>query len=236
MKKFGSGLTGAQMRFAREIEAAGLASISQAVKAFERGEVEKIEAWKLALAPKPEVAESQNEEPSDDGSSKREEAEQSEPQFTWTETQSGYLSEETFSTKAAAVNAARGLRVPTDAKQDEYGDWHLYSRWNPATPRTHGGPRPGAGRKPDSAKVDQREPLYQQGYGAGYHAALRSKLAAGGWLVRRYGSQWEYEAPDHAVVPVERELAEALVEQGIVVADSANSGEEDRWMVFKLAW
>lgn len=99
----------------------------------------------------------------------------------------------------------------------------------------HGGARPGAGRKPDSAKAQTREPLYQQGYGAGYHAALRSKLAAGGWLVRRYGSQWEYEAPDHAVVPVERELAEALVEQGIVVADSANSGEEDRWMVFKLA-
>ncbi len=36
-----------------------------------------------------------------------------------------------------------------------------------------GGARPGAGRKPDSAKAHTREPLYQQGYDAGYQAGRR---------------------------------------------------------------
>lgn len=39
---------------------------------------------------------------------------------------------------------------------------------------TRGGARPGAGRKPDSAKAHTREPLYQQGYEAGYQAGLRA--------------------------------------------------------------
>lgn len=50
MKKFGATLTDAQVRLARKIEAAGLASYSQAVKAFERGENDKIAAWKAELA------------------------------------------------------------------------------------------------------------------------------------------------------------------------------------------
>lgn len=48
--KFGSKLSDAQMSLARKFESAGLCSISQAVKAFERGETEKIAAWKKALA------------------------------------------------------------------------------------------------------------------------------------------------------------------------------------------
>ena len=40
-----------------------------------------------------------------------------------------------------------------------------------------GGARPGAGRKPDSAKAQTREPLYQEGYNAGYRAGKREYLA-----------------------------------------------------------
>lgn len=42
--------------------------------------------------------------------------------------------------------------------------------------KQHGGARPGAGRKPDSAKAHTREPLYQEGYNAGYQAGLRKQL------------------------------------------------------------
>ena len=49
MTKFGKTLTPAQMALARKFEAAGITSISQAVKAFERREDEKIEAWKKQL-------------------------------------------------------------------------------------------------------------------------------------------------------------------------------------------
>jgi|WetSurMetagenome_2_1015567.scaffolds.fasta_scaffold1779965_2 hypothetical protein len=47
---FAKKLTDAQMRLARRIEKAGLTTISQAVKAFERQETEKINAWKKQLA------------------------------------------------------------------------------------------------------------------------------------------------------------------------------------------
>jgi hypothetical protein len=50
MKKFAASLTNAQVSLARKFEAAGLTSYSQAVKAFERGEDEKIEAWKAELS------------------------------------------------------------------------------------------------------------------------------------------------------------------------------------------
>ena len=52
MKPFAATLTNSQIRFARAVEAAGLASYSQAVKAIERNETAKIEAWKAALAAK----------------------------------------------------------------------------------------------------------------------------------------------------------------------------------------
>lgn len=45
-------LTDAQMRLARAFETAGLCSISQAVKAFERRDNERIVAWKKQLAEK----------------------------------------------------------------------------------------------------------------------------------------------------------------------------------------
>jgi hypothetical protein len=45
-------ITDAQFRLARRFEEAGLTTISQAVKAFERRENEKIEAWKKQLAEK----------------------------------------------------------------------------------------------------------------------------------------------------------------------------------------
>jgi hypothetical protein len=48
-KKFAASLTSAEYAEARKFEAAGLTSISQAVKAFERGDVERIEAWRKAL-------------------------------------------------------------------------------------------------------------------------------------------------------------------------------------------
>lgn len=50
--KFGQGVTDAQARLARAFEAAGLTSYSQAIKAFQRKETEKIEAWKKQLAEK----------------------------------------------------------------------------------------------------------------------------------------------------------------------------------------
>ena len=49
MKKFAATLTNAEIRFARRVEAAGLASFSQAVKAIEQNETEKLAAWRLAL-------------------------------------------------------------------------------------------------------------------------------------------------------------------------------------------
>lgn len=52
MRKFATTLTNSEIRFARKIEAAGLASYSQAVKAIERGEDEKLAAWRKALAAK----------------------------------------------------------------------------------------------------------------------------------------------------------------------------------------
>jgi hypothetical protein len=45
-------LTDAQMKLARAFEKAGLCSISQAVKAFERGNDAQIAAWKKQLAEK----------------------------------------------------------------------------------------------------------------------------------------------------------------------------------------
>lgn len=45
-------LTDKQFELARAFERAGLCSISQAVKAFERKENDKIEAWKKQLAEK----------------------------------------------------------------------------------------------------------------------------------------------------------------------------------------
>lgn len=47
---YGKKLTEAQMALARRFEKAGLTTISQAVKAFERQEGYKIEAWKKELA------------------------------------------------------------------------------------------------------------------------------------------------------------------------------------------
>ena len=50
MRKFASKLTDSQMRLARRFEAAGLTTISQAVKTFERNETKRIEEWKRHLA------------------------------------------------------------------------------------------------------------------------------------------------------------------------------------------
>lgn len=52
MKSFGKGVTDAQAKLARRFEQAGLTSYSQAIKAFERREDQKIEAWKKQLAEK----------------------------------------------------------------------------------------------------------------------------------------------------------------------------------------
>lgn len=49
MKRFAATLTNSELKFARAIEAAGLASYSQAVKAIERGDEEKLKAWRKAL-------------------------------------------------------------------------------------------------------------------------------------------------------------------------------------------
>jgi predicted transcriptional regulator len=51
-RKFASTLTDRQYALARAFERAGLCSISQAVKAFERREDDKIEAWKRQLSQK----------------------------------------------------------------------------------------------------------------------------------------------------------------------------------------
>ena len=50
MKKFAATLTDAQMRLARAFEKAGLTTISQAVKAFEKGNDKQIQEWKEQLA------------------------------------------------------------------------------------------------------------------------------------------------------------------------------------------
>lgn len=50
--KFAAKLSNEEIRFARRVEAAGLATISQAVKAIERDETEKLDAWRQALAAK----------------------------------------------------------------------------------------------------------------------------------------------------------------------------------------
>ena len=52
MKPFAATLTSAEIKFARKVEAAGLASYSQAVKAIERDDTEKLAAWRKALAAK----------------------------------------------------------------------------------------------------------------------------------------------------------------------------------------
>lgn len=52
MKKWAGTLCAADMAFARKVEAAGLASVSQVVKALERREHAKIAAWKDALKEK----------------------------------------------------------------------------------------------------------------------------------------------------------------------------------------
>ena len=52
-RKFAATLTPAQFALARRFEAAELCSISQAVKAFERGDDAQIAEWKAAL-PKPQ--------------------------------------------------------------------------------------------------------------------------------------------------------------------------------------
>jgi hypothetical protein len=51
-KTFAAGLTNAQYAEARAFEAAGLTTISQAVKAFERGNTAQIVAWRAALKAK----------------------------------------------------------------------------------------------------------------------------------------------------------------------------------------
>lgn len=52
MKPFAVSLTREDIRLARAIEAAGLASYSQAVKAIERQDDEKLAAWQAALSAK----------------------------------------------------------------------------------------------------------------------------------------------------------------------------------------
>lgn len=47
--RFGAGLSDAQMRLARRFQEAGLTSISQAVKAFERRNDAQIAEWKEQL-------------------------------------------------------------------------------------------------------------------------------------------------------------------------------------------
>ena len=50
MKKFAATLTASQTALARRFEAAGITSYSQAVKAFERRDDDRIAAWKAELA------------------------------------------------------------------------------------------------------------------------------------------------------------------------------------------
>lgn len=49
MKKFAAGLSDAQMKLARRFQEAGLTTISQAVKAFEKRDNTSIDQWKLQL-------------------------------------------------------------------------------------------------------------------------------------------------------------------------------------------
>jgi len=51
-KKFGQGVTDAQIALSRRFEAAGLTSYSQAVKAFQNRDEARIAAWKAALQEK----------------------------------------------------------------------------------------------------------------------------------------------------------------------------------------
>ena len=48
-KRFGSTLSNSQIQLARRIEAAGLTTYSQAVKAMERNETKRLEEWKRQL-------------------------------------------------------------------------------------------------------------------------------------------------------------------------------------------
>lgn len=54
MKKFAASLSNQQYALARAFEQAGLTSFSQAVKAFERGETERINEWKKQFQAKRE--------------------------------------------------------------------------------------------------------------------------------------------------------------------------------------
>lgn len=51
-KKFGAGVSNADYAEARKFEAAGLCSISQAVKAFQRNDSARIAEWRKQLAEK----------------------------------------------------------------------------------------------------------------------------------------------------------------------------------------
>lgn len=51
-QKFGQGVSDAQARLARQFEQAGLCSYSQAIKAFQRRDSERIDTWKQQLATK----------------------------------------------------------------------------------------------------------------------------------------------------------------------------------------
>lgn len=57
MSNFGSKLTDRQFALARAFERAGLTTISQAVKAFERHNDAQIEEWKRQLAEQRKAAE-----------------------------------------------------------------------------------------------------------------------------------------------------------------------------------
>ena len=48
-KKFGANISDSQMKLARRFQTAGLTTISQAVKAFERHNDAQINEWKQAL-------------------------------------------------------------------------------------------------------------------------------------------------------------------------------------------
>lgn len=54
MKKFAASLSNAEFAECRKFEAAGLTTLSQAVKAFERGETSRINEWRAALKAKAE--------------------------------------------------------------------------------------------------------------------------------------------------------------------------------------
>ena len=51
-RKFGAGVSDAQIALARKFEAASITTYSQAVKAFQRRDNAQIEAWKQQLAAK----------------------------------------------------------------------------------------------------------------------------------------------------------------------------------------